>query len=189
LAVSSIVARQRKLAFSQEIVNCENQSDAYRKSHPNSNNWKDTTVHKRASELMKDGEVMGMIEELKKAAAESSEVTAAKVISQLVAFGFYDIRLLHDKDSNKPMFPWELPEEIIPAVAGVTYNTDGSVKEYKMVSKDKAIELLGRYFNMFRERLGESPDELGDTKTDPVELARSLLFLFANADKAMQTTH
>lgn len=56
----------RHETFAQGIAAGQTQRTAYRAAYPKSINWKDETVDKRASELMKKGEVLGRIEELRK---------------------------------------------------------------------------------------------------------------------------
>ncbi|MBQ4340121.1 MAG: terminase [Firmicutes bacterium] len=56
----------RHETFAQGIAAGQTQRTAYRAAYPKSINWKDETVDKRASELMKNGEVLGRIEELRK---------------------------------------------------------------------------------------------------------------------------
>lgn len=54
-------------AFAQAIADGKTQSDAYRSAFDVSPTTKPETIHKRASELMSDGEVTGRVEELKQA--------------------------------------------------------------------------------------------------------------------------
>ena len=60
-----------------------NKSEAYRESHPNSKNWKDATVHKRASELSKQGEILGRYEQLQEDALKNHGVTIASLLEEL----------------------------------------------------------------------------------------------------------
>lgn len=63
-------ARHEK--FAQCIASGLSQRKAYRAAFPNANNWKDTTVDNRASELHKTSEVLGRIKELAEQAASKA---------------------------------------------------------------------------------------------------------------------
>lgn len=69
--------------FAQKWHETENKSEAYRYAFPNSLKWKDSTVHSRASELSKDGEVLGRYNELKQETAENHGVTVDSLLSEL----------------------------------------------------------------------------------------------------------
>ena len=56
--------RPKQENFCNYYVECGNQSEAYRRAYPSSLKWKDETVWKRASELLKNGEVLGRVTEL-----------------------------------------------------------------------------------------------------------------------------
>lgn len=47
--------RPKQENFCNYYVECGNQSEAYRRAYPSSLKWKDETVWKRASELLKMG--------------------------------------------------------------------------------------------------------------------------------------
>ena len=68
--------------FCQEIASGKSQSDAYRASF-DAGNMKAATIHKRASELMDNGEVAGRIEELRKPLAEKALLTLEKHLNDL----------------------------------------------------------------------------------------------------------
>lgn len=59
--------------YAQARAAGDSQRIAYRKAYPRSQNWKDTTVDKRASELERNNrEVLGRYQELKEAAANAA---------------------------------------------------------------------------------------------------------------------
>lgn len=60
-----------------------NKSEAYRKSHPNSLNWKDETVHNKASALSKRGEVAARFKELQELALKSHGITIKSLLDEL----------------------------------------------------------------------------------------------------------
>jgi phage terminase small subunit len=61
--------------FAQEIASGKSQSDAYRAAFNVHANTKADTIHKRASELIKSGQVAGRVEELRKPIIEEVGIT------------------------------------------------------------------------------------------------------------------
>ncbi|AZU97873.1 hypothetical protein [Vibrio phage LP.2] len=78
-----VLNNQKKEAFAQKWHETGNKSEAYRYSHPNSSKWKDETVHKRASELSQDGEVLGRYKELQEETAQNHGVTIESLLQEL----------------------------------------------------------------------------------------------------------
>lgn len=69
--------------FCQVWFECGNKSEAYRVSHPSSLNWKDKTVHTRASALSKECEILGRYEQLQEKGLKAHGVTIASLIKEL----------------------------------------------------------------------------------------------------------
>lgn len=59
------------------------QRQAYREAYPASVEWADETVDKRASELEKNGEVLGRLEELRSESAKRAVISKAKLLNRL----------------------------------------------------------------------------------------------------------
>jgi phage terminase small subunit len=74
----------KKEAFAQAMVTGISQSDAYRSAFNVGEATKAATVHKRASELMADGEVTGRIAELRKPVAEIAQITLKTHLDDLL---------------------------------------------------------------------------------------------------------
>lgn len=70
-------------SFCQEYHISGNKTQAYKKSHPAAENWKDVTINKRASELSLTREVLGRIAELRNNATRSHGITIATLIKEL----------------------------------------------------------------------------------------------------------
>lgn len=62
--------------FVQGIANGMSQRTAYRAAFPKSVNWKDETVDKRASELKKNGAVLGRLKEIGEQASSKAIMNA-----------------------------------------------------------------------------------------------------------------
>jgi len=167
--------------FAQKIAEGETQSDAYRAAYPKASQWKDKTVHTKASEFIKSGEVQRRIGELKEKALAKHDMTAEQVIAQLVGAAGNDPSLVYHSGSHEFLEPSEVPKEVMLHVQSIDHHLNGKIKKYNFASKDKSRELLGRYFNLFKEQLGETPEE-SKKAYDPVEVARRFLFVMEQAD-------
>lgn len=73
---------QKREAFCLAYIETGNQSDAYRTAF-DAKNMKAETVHKRASELIANGEVKGRIAELQAQAVERALVTVQSLTDEL----------------------------------------------------------------------------------------------------------
>ena len=78
-----MLENQKHEKFCQVWFECGNKSEAYRVSHPASRNWKDKTVHTRASALSKECEILGRYEQLQEQSLKDHGVTIASLIKEL----------------------------------------------------------------------------------------------------------
>ncbi len=69
-------------AFAAAYVETGNASEAYRRAYPRSVRWKAETVHKRASELLADGDVMGRVEALRAEHRKRHRVTVDRLTNE-----------------------------------------------------------------------------------------------------------
>mgnify|MGYP003640955543 FL=1 len=74
---------QKHEKFCQVWHETGNKSEAYRQSHPNSAKWKDVTVHNKASELSKRGEVSVRLEQLQNDAVKAHGITIESLLQEL----------------------------------------------------------------------------------------------------------
>lgn len=114
----------RHLQFCREVAAGKSQAEAYRTVYPRSRNWKDGTARKRASELMKRGDVSGTIEELRREAdaeaimdcQELRTILTARV-RELKATHAPTIELCRASDSLARVSGWYSPAALAVAVA------------------------------------------------------------------------
>jgi phage terminase small subunit len=71
-------------AFANAVASGKTQADAYRAAFKVGANTKPETVHKRASELMANGEVAGRVAELRKPVAEIAQITLKTHLEDLL---------------------------------------------------------------------------------------------------------
>jgi len=79
--------RPKQERYVEELVKGKSQRQAFKIAYPNSQKWKDATVDKRASELLKKREVLGryneLMEEAKTKGGNDATTMRAFIIEQL----------------------------------------------------------------------------------------------------------
>lgn len=124
-----------------------------------------------AFQLLKKPLVVERIKALKQAQFKRIEVTADRVIEQLGTVAFSDLRSVFD--GTRLMAPNEWSDEAAALVAGLEVSTvsrgEGEV-EYvaKIRSADrlKALELLGRHFKLFTDKVENTGKDGGPIETE-----------------------
>ena len=125
------------------------------------------SAHVQATRLLKIVKVQKLITELCLKAALRNEITIDRVLKEMSNIAFFDPALFYDEVGNLLEVP-DMPETARRVIAGITvtstYNKDETrvytTKNIKLVSKDRMIELAGRYLAMFTDKIKVSKDEL-----------------------------
>jgi len=187
--------------FAEEIVlHGANYSDAFRKSHPHcvERNWKMKTIHNKAHEFAKSGEVQGRIEDLKFAAsqrlASKFKMTLDDTLTALVNIARFDpIDLFNENGTVKDIK--DIPQHTRRALIGLELGTinqvdavvDGVeiVKPVTFIQKyrqESRIQALGKILDYQLGELDRLPedDEIVE-ETDLMQLARRILHLVYKA--------
>lgn len=135
------------------------------------------TAYSIGSENLKKPEIRACIE---KAMAERSKRTGInqdRIIMELAKIGLLNPKDLVDFD--KATVKEEAAEEDLAAIASVrvkrfpTKDGEGIEREIKMHDKIKALELLGRHFGMFKDKVEVSGLEEEKKKLDDILLQMS----------------
>ena len=71
-------------------------SEAFREAFPASRRWKPESVHRKASELLKDVKVLSRIEVLRNKRAEKLDISENRVLAEIAAIAFQDVGDLAD---------------------------------------------------------------------------------------------
>lgn len=155
---------QRVDLFAMAIVEGNTQSDSYRKAYPSSLKWKDKTVHEKASAFAKDGKVLARVAELKAAQRTKHHATMDDILFELTCTLNFDPRDLFDEEGNKLPF-FKLPIQVRKAVS-VQETDDGVTWQFKQSDKNKAITLMGEWYQMWKDNILHPP---GSEGSGPVE--------------------
>ena len=135
------------------------------------------TAYSIGSENLKKPEIRACIE---KAMAERSKRTGInqdRIIMELAKIGLLNPKDLVDFD--EATVKEEATEEDLAAIASVrvkrfpTKDGEGTEREIKMHDKTKALELLGRHFGMFKDKVEVSGLEEEKKKLDDILLQMS----------------
>lgn len=128
------------------------------------------TARSQGQRLLTNADVQARIEELNYDRAKRTGINADRVIEQIGAMAFGDLRSVFD--GTRLMRPDEWSDEAAALVAGIEVSTvnrgEGEV-EYiaKVRSTDrlKALELLGRHFKLFTDKVESTGKDGGPIET------------------------
>ena len=115
--------------------------------------------HRNPSRLKSDDAIQARVAELVEAGARRAKVDIEQVLRELAVIGFSDIRQLFDEAGNLKR-PAEMSAETAAAVASIEIVTrslgDGEVEHIHKIrtwDKPRALEMLGRHFAMFTDKI------------------------------------
>lgn len=158
---------EKQKRFCDEYVIDFNGTRAYKAAYPNCK--KDETAKAAASRLLTNVNVMQYIQEQKEEMKEKINVTKEQVINQLARIAFGDIRKLYNENGGLKNIQ-DLDDDAAAIVAGIEtteefdgYGEDreqiGYTKKVKIASKDRALDMLGKYFGIFTEKVEVNQDK------------------------------
>lgn len=153
--------------FCDEYVIDFNGTRAYKAAYPNCK--KDETAKAAASRLLTNVNVIQYIQEQKEELKEKINITKEQVINQIARIAFGDIRKLYN-DSGGLKNIQDLDDDAAAIISGIEtteefegYGEDreqiGYTKKVKIASKDRALEMLGKYFGIFKEKVEINSDK------------------------------
>ena len=153
--------------FCDEYVIDFNGTRAYKAAYPNCK--KDETAKAAASRLLTNVNVIQYIQEQKEELKEKINITKEQVINQIARIAFGDIRKLYNENGGLKNIQ-DLDDDAAAIVAGIEtteefdgYGEDreqiGYTKKVKIASKDRALEMLGKYFGIFKEKVEIDSDK------------------------------
>ncbi len=186
----AILKNARHEKFAQNLARGMSATKAY-----SNVGYKPSEAH--ASRLAGNGKVQTRVAELMAPAIEATEATVERVLKEMVRLAFYDMtEILAVDDDGKvtQRDPTSLPEDLRRAIVGIKPVQVGEEHQYecKFADKQKALDSLARYLQMFKDtvivenvfrivhemdddeldrRLAELERALGEAKTlDPVSV-------------------
>ncbi len=111
-----------------------------------------------AARLLRNVQVKKRYAELMAPAIEATEATVERVLKEMVRLAFYDMtEILAVDDDGKvtQRDPTSLPEDLRRAIVGIKPVQVGEEHQYecKFADKQKALDSLARYLQMFKDTL------------------------------------
>ncbi len=157
--------------FCDEYLIDLNATRAYKVAYPNCK--KDETARANSSRLLTNANVQEYIKERQEKLQEETKVTQQKVINELAAIAFFNIKNIYNEDGTLKSVK-DMDDETARAISSVkTLQKAGSMKininpngkdeevpiehiaeqtiEYKTNDKKGALELLGKHLGMFND--------------------------------------
>ena len=149
--------RQRRTRFIKEYLIDQNATRAAKEA-----GFSEKTAYSQGQRLLKNVEVRAEIESENAKVNARLDLTVDRVKQEIARLAFYDpLAFWNENGTAKPMH--EIPEDARRAIAG--FETAelfegsgedralaGYIKKFKLVSKDRALELAGRHLKMFTDR-------------------------------------
>lgn len=129
---------EKQEQFCHEYIETGSASEAYRSSY-NASRMKDTTIYKRASELLAHGEITGRLAELRQPAIEKAKMTLENHLEELAT--------LRDKAKEEGQLSAAIQAEIARGKAAGFYSSEGVKAALQVnVMKQEYGEGLGHFY-------------------------------------------
>jgi phage terminase small subunit len=154
------------------------------------------TAEQQGCRLLRNARVSATIEEGQAKAKEQHAVTAERVIQELARIALVDLGRIYDEDGN--LLPIkDMPEDARRAIAGVEVDQlfegrgddremVGVTKKVKLFDKPRALEMLGRHFGLFKDRVEHTGKDGGAIEfkdSSPLTLGRRIAFALSRATR------
>ena len=157
-------AQQR---FCDEYLIDFNATRAYKVAYPSTK--KDETVNAAASRLLRNVKVQAYLTERKKILQENTGITQERVLKQIANIAFGDIRKLYNEAGGLKNIQ-DIDDETAAMLVAIDsfeefegYGDDreqiGYTKKIKIADKTKALDMLGKYFGMFKDKVEINQDK------------------------------
>lgn len=119
------------------------------------------SARSKASQLLTKVNIQERIAELQAGRAKRTEITQDKVLKEFACLGFSNIKRYVDKAAKGFMQFKDIDkisEEDARAIEAIKVNYDKNTIEFKLHSKTKTLEMIGRHLGMFVDKFDVSDD-------------------------------
>ncbi len=166
-----VLKNARHERFAQNITKGMSATKAYEKAGYKRNDGSAGRLHRNA-------QVQERIAELMAPAVEATQATVERVLKEMVRLAFYDMTAILDSTNGRIAMkdPRELPEDLRRAIVAFKPVQVGEELHYecKFADKQKALDSLARYLQMFKDTLVVENVVRVVTEMDDDELDRRL---------------
>ncbi len=158
---------EKQKIFCDEYIKDFNATRAYRVAYPSCK--KDETAKSAGSRLLTNVNVISYINQRKEELKNKIEITQERVLQEMARIAFCDIRKLYNENGGLKNVQ-DLDDDTASIITGIEtteefegYGEDreqiGYTKKVKLVDKTKALDMLGKYFGMFKEKVEVNQDK------------------------------
>lgn len=127
----------------------------------------DESARVLASKLLTTVNVKNYLEPKARKNVDKAQLSAENVLKEIARIAFINPKNLFTVDNNLVPIN-ELPDEIAACIESIEFHEiTGKVKKYKLNSKVKGLEMLGRYFKLFTDKFEHSGPNEG-----PIEIVK-----------------
>lgn len=153
--------------FCDEYLKDFNATRAYKEAYPSCK--KDETASAASSRMLRNVNIQSYIKEKKEQLKSKMEISQERVLKEMARIAFGDIRKLYNESGGLKNIQ-DLDDDtaaIITSIESIEefdgYGQDreqiGYAKKVKTADKTKALDMLGKYFGMFKERVEVNQDK------------------------------
>ena len=150
----NLTGKQEK--FAQAVAKGKSDAEAYREAGYKVDALKPESLWRLAHAVRHNIKVSSRINQLKEKGVKKAELSVERHVREMAAIAYFDMRKLFGPDGEL-LQPPDWPDEVAAAVSGFEAITapDGKTKitKLKLWSKDKQIELGGRYLEMWKNQV------------------------------------
>jgi hypothetical protein len=133
-------------AFAAVYVQTLNASESFRQSRPN---YRGNNVAERGRQVLNKPTVQCLIRRGAGRVIKKAELSAEKILADLLAIATFDLRSLFDVDGNL-LAVKDWPEDAGRIVAGLEQGADG-VKKVKLPDRHRSYEMLAKHLGLLKE--------------------------------------
>jgi len=151
---------EKKARFAKEYIIDLNATQAAIRA-----GYSEKTAYSQGQRLLKDVEIQALIQKEMDKRGKRTDITADRVVKELGKIAFSDVRNVYNGD-GRMLEPYELSDDAAAtissfkvtklSVGGAENDMEKVTEEYKRHDKTKALELLGRHFGIFNDKLEHS---------------------------------
>ncbi len=157
----------KQIIFCNEYLKDFNATRAYKVAYPNCK--KDETAKSAGSRLLTNVNVIAYIQDGKEKLKNKMEISQERVLQEIARIAFGDIRKLYNESGGLKNIQ-DLDDDTAAIITSIEsteefdgYGQDreqiGYTKKVKTVDKTKALDMLGKYFGMFKEKVEVNQDK------------------------------
>lgn len=158
---------EKQIKFCNEYIKDYNATRAYKATYPSCK--KDSTANVNGSKLLSNTNIQEYIKQLQQDLTKKMNITQERVLQEMARIAFGDVRKLYNDYGGLKNIQ-DMDDDTAATIQSIEsfeeydgYGNDrekiGDTKKVKLYSKEKALDMLGKYFGMFKEKIEIEQDK------------------------------